>query len=349
MPKTDLSLRRRVALDVIEAALLATLTALAASVAPSVPGLAPRALLVALPAALLVALLARLRSDVASLGAVARLDALIGDAIAGNYNARFRPESPSPLDAALDGANALVSLLEETRAGVIRSEAARKSLLSDISHDIRTPLTSIIGYIDALKDDIASDGAERDEYVAILDAKSRALKAMVEDVFHLAKLDADDIPMRPERLDACEVAREALIEFLPAFRSRGIDPVADIPDESRFVVADRLSLERMIRNLIQNALQHGGECGYVRVRVETGEGGAIAISVADRGRGISADDLPRVFDRLYRRDAARGSLALGSGLGLAIVQRLAEKNGAVVSARSERGAETAFEIVFPPA
>jgi signal transduction histidine kinase len=276
-----------------------------------------------------------------------RLRAVLLEVTRGNYNARFRSQYSTFVDDSLSRVNSIIELLENARADSIRSESARKRLLSDISHDIRTPLTSIIGYIGALKDDIASDGAERDEYIEILIAKSRALKSMIEDVFSLAKLDADEIPMNRERIDACELVREAVIEFLPEFRSAGIELVADIPDDALYVSFDRISLDRIVWNLVQNAFVHGRETRCVRVTVSSSASDAVSIAIADRGRGIAPEDLSLVFTRLYRRDSARASRGGGSGLGLAIVQSLAAKNSSTVKVSSDLGGETVFTVVIP--
>jgi signal transduction histidine kinase len=283
---------------------------------------------------------------------LSRFDEGIGKIEKGERALRFRAGTPSTLNGVLEGVNSIVGLLEAGHSESSRSETARKNLLSDISHDIRTPLTSIIGYVDALRDGVASGSAEREEYVAILAAKSRALKAMIDDIFSLAKLDADEIPMRPERLDACEAVREVLIEFLPSLRSLNVSLETDIPETPCIAVADRTSLARIARNLVQNALQHGREGGWIRVSVGYSQRDGremVFVSVADRGPGIPERDLSRVFERLYRRDAARSGASEGSGLGLAIVQSLARKNGGYASAKSVPGAETVLEVLFPAA
>ncbi|HNY21399.1 MAG TPA: HAMP domain-containing sensor histidine kinase [Treponemataceae bacterium] len=308
--------------------------------------------LVCLYSALLALSCVWLLREIQLRGFLSRFDEGIAKISKGDRAIRFRAGMPADLNGVLEGVNSIASLLEKVHAESSRSETARKNLLSDISHDIRTPLTSIIGYIDALKDDVASGSAEREEYIGILAGKSRALKVMIDDIFSLAKLDADEIPMRPERLDACEAVREVLIEFLPAFRSLGVSLEADIPETPCMAVADRTSLARIARNLIQNALQHGRDGGWIRVSVGQSNGvgaSTVSVSVADRGPGIPERDLERVFTRLYRRDAARTGAAEGSGLGLAIVQSLARANGGLASARSVPGGETVFEVSFPAA
>jgi len=321
----------------------------------SIPSLYPSARAAALfcvLAALFAYSCARLLWEIRLRGFLSRFDEGIERIEKGDRAIRFRAGTPADLNGVLEGVNSIAGLLESVHAESTRSETARKNLLSDISHDIRTPLTSIIGYIDALKDDVASGSAERDEYIDILGDKSRALKAMIDDIFSLAKLDADEIPIRLERLDACEAVREVLIEFLPAFRSLGVTLEADIPDGSCMAVADRTSLARIARNLIQNALQHGRDGAWIRVSVSVAgcdDRSTVSISVADRGPGIPQRDLERVFTRLFRRDAARTGTSDGSGLGLAIVQSLARKNGGLATAQSVPGGETVFSVFFPAA
>jgi len=304
--------------------------------------------------------LVRVRASIRLCRALSLVDACVADIESGNFAARVRSPGVTEIDGLIVCVNRIADALETARAESVRSESARKSLLSDISHDIRTPLTSIIGYVGALRDGISSSSAERDEYLAILDAKSRALKDMVEDIFQLAKLDADEIPMNPERLDLASLAREVLVDFLPEFRASGIELVADIPEGAAFILADRMSCVRIARNLVQNAIRHGADGNYARVSVET-RGDSVVFAVADRGRGIAEEDIPRVFNRLFRRDNARTGApggSGGSGLGLAITQSLAKKNGAVATVRSCDGKpsrptrdgsarETVFEVAFP--
>lgn len=270
----------------------------------------------------------------------------IDSIVSGNYAIRFHTGTCPAMDEVILGINRLTALLETVRAESIRSETARKRLLSDISHDIRTPLTSIIGYIGALKDDIAMDCAERDRYIEILEAKSRALKSMVEDIFQLAKLDADEIILNPEHFDLAELVRETLIEFLPEINSAGISLVTEISERPVPIIADTISVGRIVRNLVQNALQHGANNQYLRVTVSETSATTVSLVVADRGRGIAENDIPLVFTRLYRRDVAGNKALGGSGLGLTIAQSLVNKNSATISVTSTPGGETVFKVDF---
>ncbi|WP_163855285.1 sensor histidine kinase [Paenibacillus elgii] len=264
----------------------------------------------------------------------------------GNTNTRLLANDDRHFDEVIFSINELIEQLAKVHVRTIRSEAARKSLLSNISHDIRTPLTSIIGYADALKDDIAASSEEKERYLDILSGKAVALKELIDEIFELAKLDADEMPLKPETLDFAEIVREAVIGFLPELKKVGIELKASIPEEACSVVADRVSMLRIVSNLIKNAVEHGKD-GKV-LGIELAEAAdKYRLLVWDRGSGISPEDLPRVFERMYRTDRARNPSAQGSGLGLAIAKALAEKHSGTLWAESEPGVKTTFGFVIP--
>lgn len=128
--------------------------------------------------------------------------------------------------------NELIEKLEKIQVETIQTHAARKSLLSSISHDIRTPLTSIIGYLDAIKDDIAATEEEKKEYFNIVSKKSNNLKQLIDEIFNMAKLDADEIPLQQEIIDLSEIARELIIEYLPEIKKNELDINIIIPEKS---------------------------------------------------------------------------------------------------------------------
>ncbi|XOK63530.1 sensor histidine kinase [Paenibacillus elgii] len=264
----------------------------------------------------------------------------------GNTNTRLLANDDRHLDEVIFSINELIEQLAKVHVRTIRSEAARKSLLSNISHDIRTPLTSIIGYADALKDDIAASGEEKERYLDILSGKAVALKELIDEIFELAKLDADEMPLKPETLDFAEIVRESVIGFLPELKKYGIELKVNIPEEACSIVADRVSVLRIVSNLIKNAVEHGKDGKVLGIELAEA-GGKYRLLVWDRGRGIAPEDLPRVFERMYRTDRARNPAAHGSGLGLAIAKALAEKHSGTLWAESEPGVKTTFGFAIP--
>ncbi|MED0669985.1 HAMP domain-containing sensor histidine kinase [Aneurinibacillus aneurinilyticus] len=267
-------------------------------------------------------------------------------AIHGNFNTRLLADDDHILAEAIFSINELIEQLDKFQVQTIKSEAVRKSLLSNISHDIRTPLTSIIGYVDALKDDIAASEEEKQEYLAIISKKANSLKQLIDEIFHMAKLDADEVPLKEESLDFAEIARESLIEFLPVLKKYDIELKVRIPEENCLIMADRLSLLRIIRNIINNAVQYGQEGKILGIEL-TETAREYQLLVWDRGPGISKVNLSRVFERMYRSDQSRNPLNGGSGLGLAIAKALVEKNRGRIWVESIPWEKTTFGFSIP--
>ncbi|WP_028544717.1 sensor histidine kinase [Paenibacillus taiwanensis] len=267
-------------------------------------------------------------------------------AVQGNRNTRILANGEPLLNEVIFSINELIEEMDQLQVQTIRSEAARKSLLSNISHDIRTPLTSIIGYADALMDEIADDPAERQAYTTIILNKANNLKKLIDHLFDLSKLDADEVVMKPERLDLAELARACVIEFIPELRSQQLEVKALIPDNPCFVVADRVSMNRVLSNIMKNAVQYGKNGKVIGLEL-TEHNHAYELRIWDQGAGIAQADRERIFERLYRTERSRSSFQNGSGLGLAISKALIEKNGGTIWVTSDPGVRTTFGISIP--
>jgi signal transduction histidine kinase len=264
----------------------------------------------------------------------------------GNLHTRLLANDDHLVNEVIFSINEMIEQLERVQIERLKSETARKTLLSSISHDIRTPLTSIIGYVDALKDDIATSEAEKRHYLHIISKKSSGLKHLIDELFHLAKLDADEITMKSELLDLAEIARETVIEFLPELKKAEIELKVRIPDQQCFILADRLSMVRVISNLLKNAIQHGKAGKLIGIELTETERN-YQILIWDKGPGISDADLENVFERMYRGDQSRKLSNGGSGLGLAIVKSLVEKNNGEIWVESSPWEKTMFVFAIP--
>lgn len=185
----------------------------------------------------------------------------------GNLQTRLFTSNDHSLHNIVFSINELIAKLEQVQIEAKRSEESRKQLLSSISHDIRTPLTSIIGYIDALKDGVAVSEIEKQEYLKILYMKSNNLKHLVDEIFNMAKLDANEFPLKEEELDFSEVTREVLIEFLPELSKHNIELQVLIPESTCPIIADHLSLMRIMSNLMKNAIYYGKDGKIVGVEL----------------------------------------------------------------------------------
>ncbi|WP_410985754.1 sensor histidine kinase [Bacillus cereus] len=267
-------------------------------------------------------------------------------AINGNLHTRLYTNNDHSLDDVIFSINELITELERVQVEAKKSQKARKQLLSSISHDIRTPLTSIIGYIDALKDGIAASEEEKQDYLAILSNKSNSLKQLVDEIFNMAKLDADEFPLKEEQLDFSEITRESLIEFLPELSKHGIELQVNIPEEPCIITADSFSLMRVINNLLKNAIHYGkpGKIVGIELLEMTND---YQLLIWDKGPGISTDELDNVFERMYRIEQSRNPSHGGSGLGLAIAKALVEKNGGQIWVESIPWERTTFGFSIP--
>ncbi len=245
--------------------------------------------------------------------------------IKGNLTTRLIVNEDNVFNKMIFSVNELIEQLERVQIKSIKAQNARKRLLSSISHDIRTPLTSIIGYIDALKDDIAVSREEKKEYLEIISKKSSNLKQLINEIFNMAKLDADEVLINPESLELTEITREVLIEYLPEIKKNNLELKLSLPKTKCFITADYLSIIRIIDNLIKNAIIYGKEGKVLGIELmESNQ--EFQLLVWDKGQGIAEHDLDHVFERMYRGDQSRNSINGGSGLGLAIAKSLVEKN-----------------------
>jgi two-component system phosphate regulon sensor histidine kinase PhoR len=228
---------------------------------------------------------------------------------------------------------------------VRRLEAMRRDFVANVSHELKTPLTSISGYAETLLEDNADPEISR-RFLSTILANARRMQRLVDNLLDLAKLEAGHWQPEPEPVDIASVAREIWTDLRdrPTNRSIGFD--VDVPDEAKTVVADSDAIGQVLTNLIDNALRYTPPGGHIICRAQLDNGG-VAISVSDTGSGIVSEHLPRIFERFYRSDPSRSRDEGGTGLGLAIVKHLVEAHGGRVSAMSERGAGTTITCWFP--
>jgi signal transduction histidine kinase len=259
-------------------------------------------------------------------------------------------------DHSLDEIDAMANTFQEM-AGRIHSqmnhlqevESLRRELVANVSHDLRTPLASLSGFLETLqlKSDTLSD-AEKQSYLKIAWDKAQRLTALVDELFELAKLDANEIQPQREPFSLAELAFDLSHQFHLRARERSIsfEVVADetIPQVS----ADVGMIERVLENLIDNSFKHTPDKGLIRLRLSAGKDG-VDISVSDTGCGIASEELPHILKRFYRRNDKRidGSSESGLGLGLAIASRIVELHGSQLSVASELQQGTEFRFTLP--
>jgi two-component system OmpR family sensor kinase len=222
---------------------------------------------------------------------------------------------------------AVGAAIDSMAAELSRHRTLERAFLMSISHDLRTPLTSIRGYAEAVAEGAADDEESRRRAATIIEAEARRLERLVADLLELARLDAREFSLHPGPVDVAEVARHAALALEPAAREAGLRLVVAGEPGPVMAVADPERLAQVVANLVENALKYAATTVEVATRAADRD---VEIGVADDGPGIDPEDLPRVFERLYtsRRQPGR---KVGTGLGLAIVRELVSAMGGRVS------------------
>ncbi|MGA2974350.1 MAG: HAMP domain-containing sensor histidine kinase [Spirochaetia bacterium] len=231
------------------------------------------------------------------------------------------------------------------------AERMRRELIGNISHDLRSPLASIQGYLETMVlKDAQLSSEERRRFLEVSLRNTASLQRLVEELFELAMLDSGQTAPREEQLQIAELAQDVVLKLAPGAQSAGVslsvDPVAELP----LVSCDIGMIERVLTNLIENALRFTPAGGAVRVTL-TPEGQGVRVTVADTGEGIPAEDLPHIFERFYRADKSRERTSGGAGLGLAIARQIVElhKSSLVVESAPGQGARFSFHLSAMPA
>ncbi len=247
---------------------------------------------------------------------------------------------------------ALAESFNQMAARVQRSQQAQRDFVANVSHDLKTPLTSIQGYSQALLDGTAATTASRERAAVVINQEAQRLGRLVEEVIDLARIDSGRLQLRPEPVDLAALIDE-LVELLePRSAAAAITVTVQVPAGGLpRLNADPDRLRRVLTNLLDNALAYTPPGGAVAITATPypREGAApvgIEVAVTDSGPGIAAEDLERIFERFYRVDKAR-TAGNGSGLGLAIVKEIVEAHGGVVGVESTPGQGSRFWLRLP--
>jgi len=226
------------------------------------------------------------------------------------------------------------------------TDTLRRELVANVSHDLRTPLASLQGYLETLQlmgDKLSAE--EKGNYLNVALKQCGQLRHLVNSLFELAKLDADHAAIQPEPFALEELVQDVAQQFELEASTRNITLTTDMPTALPLVSADIGLIERVLRNLIENSLQYTPAGGKIRVRL-TADKQHVTIALADTGCGINAEHLPHIFDRFYRAEKSRNDFSGHAGLGLAIVKRILDLHHSDVTAHSTPG-NTTFTFALP--
>jgi signal transduction histidine kinase len=272
-----------------------------------------------------------------------RLEALAGAVKSfgtGHHEARALVGSQDEIGELAQSFNQMAETIVESLDRLKLADQSRRDLVANVSHDLRTPLASMRGYVETLlmKDDVLTR-EERKRHLEVVMSNADSLTKLVGDLFELSKLESPNIEPARERFSLSELTQDVVLKLKPHAEARGLEFTCSLPEDLCLVDADIGMIERVLTNIIHNAIAHSKKPGRVCVALTREDTDAV-LSVSDEGPGIPSDELVHVFDRFYR---GRGN-GKGAGLGLAISRRIIDLHSGSIDVRSEVGKGSAFIV-----
>ncbi|MEC3654578.1 sensor histidine kinase [Bacillus siamensis] len=222
-------------------------------------------------------------------------------------------------------------------------ELSMRKMLSNISHDLKTPLTVILGYIEIINNDKSLTSEKIMSLLKTVNLKTVEVLALINRFFELVKLESGDKKLNSSRIDICEVSRKIILDYYEILISKEFEVVIDIPDDPVFVSGDEDAIERVLNNLITNAIQYGSDGKMVGLKIRITDHD-VFVEISDKGKGINEMHKDRVFERMYTLEDSRNTNYQGSGLGLTITKRLVEQMEGSISLNSVPFKETTFSV-----
>lgn len=245
--------------------------------------------------------------------------------------------------------NRMADTLDETMEELRQSDRMRRELVANVSHDLRSPLASIQGYLETVHmKDGELDAGERQRYIKTALRNAQRLSDLVGELFELSKLETQQVEPAIESFRIAELVQDTVMQYQPRAEEQGVDLHAELPAHYARVEADIRLVERALSNLIANAVHYTPSGGDVRVELRN-EHQHVRVEVTDTGTGIPEDDLPHIFERFYRVDKSRDRDRGGAGLGLAIAKTILELHDCTLEVESTVGEGTTFWFRLPVA
>ncbi len=235
--------------------------------------------------------------------------------------------------------NCLLENHQKMKADSRRAQAASKKMLANISHDLKTPMTVILGYLEIMQ----LDGAVTDEMLKKIQQKAQNVMELMNHFFTLAKLESGDLELELSQVDAAEICREGILNFYEILIGSGFQVEIDLPETAVYVWGDREAIQRILSNLISNAVRYGKDGKYLKVALRS-DGKYVYLDVADKGKGIEKSFADSVFDRLFTMEDSRSRDIQGNGLGLTIAKNLAVQQGGDLTLESTPWVKTVFTV-----
>ena len=265
----------------------------------------------------------------------------------GNLDFRLIPDTDDELGQLCQDFEEMRIRLKENAEEKIQYDIENKELISNISHDLKTPITAIKGYVEGIMDGVASSPEKLDKYIRTIYNKANDMDRLIDELTFYSKIDTNKIPYEFNKINVNSYFGDCVEEVGLDMDSRNIElGYFNYVSDDVVVIADAEQMKRVINNIISNSVKYMDKPkGIINIRIKD-VGDFIQIEIEDNGRGIAAKDLPCIFDRFYRTDSSRNSSQGGSGIGLSIVRKIVEDHGGRIWATSKEGMGTEMHIVL---
>ncbi len=254
----------------------------------------------------------------------------------GDFSQRVDFRSKGEVGELAQSFNSMAENLEHT-------ERLRRNMVADVAHELRTPLSNLSGYLEAIRDGVIQPD---ESTIRSLSEEASSLSRLVDDLQELSLADAGELKLIIQPEDVSGLIREAVAALQTKALAKNLTVSADLPARLPLVDIDAHRIKQVLHNLLENAVAHTDQAGRITVAARH-EDNQVHISVADTGEGITAEDLPFIFERFYRVDRSRARATGGRGLGLTIARRLVEAHGGTIEVKSEPGQGCTFTFTLP--
>ena len=235
--------------------------------------------------------------------------------------------------------NALLEKYLKTKADYRRSEITSKKMLSNISHDIKTPMTVILGYLEIMQ----LSETPSDEMLKKVERKAQSVMELINQFFTLSKIESGDMDIELSRVDICEMCRESVLDFYELLSNKKFYVKVDMPETPIYIQGNKEALQRILFNLISNVIRYGADGKYLGISLRHDDRN-VYVDVTDKGKGIDKAFADSIFDRLFTMEDSRNRNIQGNGLGLTIAKNLAQRLGGTITLESIPHEKTTFTV-----
>ena len=235
--------------------------------------------------------------------------------------------------------NALLEKYLKIKADYRRSEITSKKMLSNISHDIKTPMTVILGYLEIMQ----LSETLSDEMLKKVERKAQSVMELINQFFTLSKIESGDMDIELSRVDICEICRESVLDFYELLSNKKFYVKVDMPETPIYIQGNKEALQRILFNLISNVIRYGADGKYLGISLQDDDRN-VYVDVTDKGKGIDKAFADSIFDRLFTMEDSRNRNIQGNGLGLTIAKNLAQRLGGTITLESIPHVKTTFTV-----